>query len=241
MTTPIAENKRPLVRHTNSKEMHIARRVPLIIVPNLKVAVRRIQVVRRERLRRTTIQGKAEDIALVAERVRELLANGDIEQRRSNRLVALDRVLDADSDVACGVVVDLANGLGGHGVGDVDLTDGSAMLTIIRLLDGQSNGHTVSRIERRPAFWVGLAQLGAAVLAVGRRDAARGRGRARDLHHQRAVAGLGEEVVVARILVAAASHKVGGVLLLRLARAADRELQGPIAQVEVAAWSAVWV
>ena len=160
---------------------------------------------------------------------------------RDNLIAPIAGLLHAHGEITILAVEQLADRFRAHALINMNLPNHRPMRTIIRLRHSQRHRQQIIPPARIPAARIALPELGAAVLAVGGGDAAGGVDAAGDLHDEGAVAGLGEEVVVAWVLVAVAALELGGGDCLGGAWVADGELEGPFCQVKVSAGGAAWV
>lgn len=194
--------------HADIVKVNLRRTRPLVVVARLEVALRCIQLVGGQGLGIAAVDAHAQLVVLVADLVGELRVERHVADLGHDLVAAGARLLDAHGQVAVLRVVQLADGLARHAVVDVDLPDHRAVLAVVRLHDRQRRAQPVRRRVGIPAGGVAargvhLAQLRAAVLAVGRRHAAGRRRVAGDLHDQRPVAAVGVEVVAILVAVAA--------------------------------------
>lgn len=168
----ISHNETRLVRNVDGKEVNIGSTAALVVVSNLEVAGGSIQRVGAENLGSTPVNADAEDIARVADGVGELLANWDVANGSDDLIATRASLLHAHSQHTTGAVVQLSHRLCADAVVNVNLADDSSVARVVRLLNGQRHGQLVVAVVWAPAAGVALSQLGAAVLAVGRGDAA---------------------------------------------------------------------
>ncbi|KAB8339006.1 hypothetical protein FH972_021945 [Carpinus fangiana] len=236
-------NGERLVRHSQAKQVDVTLVATLVVVARLEEGTRRGERLVK-RLELAIVDLHLQHALLVAHLVREARADGHIVNRRQVLSpAALSRVRDADDHVAVGLVVDLGQRLVvvGVAVGLEDLADADLREAVLALqVDAEAVGAVVGRPVDlvRAGLGVDLVELGAAVLALGVLDAVRVGGRGR-LHDERAILGLGEEVLEARVLVAIAALEIAGGDRGRAALLGpDGQLQLPKAKVEVPSWSA---
>lgn len=230
-----------LVRNVDGKEVNIRSAWALVVVSNLEVAGGRIKRVGAKSLSCSAVDADTEDVAGIADCVGELLANGNIANLGHDFVAARASLFHAHSQVAVGVVVQLAHWLGANVVRDVDLANNSAIAWVVWLFHGERHRQLVVAGIGVPAAGAAFAQLRAAVLAVWCSDTAGVWGCSRDFHDQGAVATLSEEVFVAGILVTPTARELGSGNRGWAARRADGKLQGPIGKVKVAAGSTAGV
>lgn len=169
MTT---HNKNRLVRNVDGEEVNIRSAGALVVVSNLEVAGGSIQRVGAEDLGSTSVNADAEDVAGVADGVGELLANWDVANGGDDLVATGASLLHAHSQDTTGAVVQLSNRLCADAVINVNLADDSSVARVVWLLNGQRHGELVVGGVGAPAAGVALAQLGTAVLAVGRGNTA---------------------------------------------------------------------
>ena len=234
----------------DGEEVDIGGGAGLVVVADLEVARGGVERVGAEGLGRVAVQADLEDVVLVRDGVAELGAQGHGADRGADLVAAGPGLLDAELDEAVAVDEQLGDGLAADAVVDVDLADDGA----VAALDDQGGGQLVHRRVGVPAGRARLSQLGAAEVAVGRGHAP-GRGRvAGNLHHQGAIAALGEEAIGAMVshtipfeiglvrlpcnillvvLPAATALQLRGGNGGGIARAANGELEAELAEVEV--------
>lgn len=219
-----------LVGDAQLVEVHLARVVALVVVSSLEVALGAVELVRVEVLGALVVDVDGQLVVLVAYLVGEARVGANLANGSALLRAVVSRAqLDAQVELALGVEVELSDGLVGDAVIDVDLTDADLAFVLGDLNLGEQAVGARVRVPRAV-----LAQLAAAVLAVGGRDAVIDGG---DLHGHGAVRLAGSEPLV---LVALATSQLGSRDLTRRA-IADRLLQGELGQIKVAARSAVGV
>jgi len=233
------------VRHPHAEDVDGRGRAPLVVVAGLEVAARRVQAVGAQNGRGRAVDTHAQHVALVADLVGKGLAHGHGPDCGQD-LVARVRLRAAHAQDARRAVVELARRLRRDAIANLDLANDGARAAVVRLGDGERDPQPVDGPVGIPAGrhsvgQIDLVELGPAVLAVGRRDAAGRRGRAGHPHHQRAVAAAGVKVLVVLLLVAGAPLEPAAGNGDGLARVAVGELEVPVGQVKVPAGRAARV
>ena len=217
------------MRHPHAEDVDGRGRAPLVVVAGLEVAARRIQAVGAQNGRSRAVDTHAQHVTLVADLVGKGLAHRH-GPGCGQDLVAHVRLQDAHAQHARQAVVELARRLRQDAVVNLDLANDGARAAVIQLGDGKRNPQPVNGPVRIPAgrrsvSRIDLAELGPAVLAVRRRDAASRRGRAGHPHHHSAVAAAGVKVLVVLLLAAGAPLEPAAGNGDRLARVAVGELE----------------
>lgn len=210
-------------------ESNLTGAVALVVVTSLEVARRALDGPSAQRLGRLPIDGHAQAALLVLELVAELLADLDLADLRHLQAAHVRDLADTQGQGAALVDEELAERLLGHLVVDLDLPDDGAVLGVVGLDDRQARFQAVGRALGVPGLRRRFAELGAAVLAVGRGHARGAAGRAGHLHDDGAVR-LGC-VEVLRAGVALAAVELGARDLVDFAFAASWELEAELGKV----------
>lgn len=214
-------------------ERNLARAVTLVVVSSLEVGRRALDATGAQRLRLSTINSDTQHTLLVLQLIAELLANLDLANLGHLQAADIRDLADTNGQGTRLVNEELGDWLLGHLVVDFDLADDGAVLGVVSGNDVEFGLEAVGAGTRVPRLRRGFTQLGAAVLAVGRSDAARAAARPGDLHDDGAVLLVGEEVL--RVRPSLATFELVARDLVYFAAAAGRELEAEFGEVQVAA------
>lgn len=226
----------PAVRDRDIIEMNLARLRSLKVVAHLEITLRVIQLVRRQRLEAPIINLHRQLPLLIPNLVRKRRIQRHVSNLGGHLVATRPRLLHAHEQVPIILVVQLADRPDGHGLLDVDLPDA-------RLPSGTHHGERrvepVDGVGGGPVRGAVLAELGAAVLAVGGCHTLTGGGRPGDFHDEGGVGdvvvGFGVEVLA---IVATAALERGGGDRVGAACFAGGEFELEMGEVEDSSWGA---
>jgi hypothetical protein len=151
------------VSDVNTVEGDFSRRISLIIISSLKIARRRIQLIRIQILETPAIECNRQSTLLIAKLECEDRAYIDMTNRLANLVTSSGGLRDTNFNVTIGFVVKLGDGLVGRQVVE-DLADGDA--AVAGDFDGKSDFEAIDIVVWTPAIRAAFAQLGATVIAV---------------------------------------------------------------------------
>ena len=169
----VRSSRRNLVLHRNRIKVYFTSVVPLIVVADLEVASRRMQLVSAENLPRAVIETDAEHVLLVSYFIRELFAHGDIANWREVFTTAGACEFHSHDKISAGAVVQLTDRPRRDIIIHMNLANHSAVSAVIRMGHRKGCLETVFVGFGVPTLWGHLSELSAAVFTVRCCDAVR--------------------------------------------------------------------